>query len=208
MAYSLTDKAELDKYDVAILEEITKNPFVSHNELKRRLGNERHIMATRTFDHHIQRLVKDERIMVKPQGNKKLYRLNTPIEKSKMIESTIEFVCLTEMTIGLFEKKYSKIDLKTKTGMLLSYVNQLTGNVGLMALLPCVTLDPKDRQLSLELIARFQDCLFRLFTLVLKDPDMKAIATVLFSKLSGMQQIKDTPSVEMLKHAEQTSTQS
>lgn len=78
MTYIKNTENELDNPDYReslILEEIGKQPRIHHNALKKIIVEDGQVMATKTFDKTVHHLIKEQRIIVEEDGNKKRYFL-------------------------------------------------------------------------------------------------------------------------------------
>jgi len=194
------DENHFDEYDIAILDEVARNPMIHSNGLRKRLVDEQRAMSARTLDIHKLRLIKQGHLAEKPHGVKKrLYRVRPRMDSASMRQFARDYATMTESNIDLIQKAYPKMPQKDKIMTLLLYLSDLRNDMGRTAMYPCFTSDPQDFKLMLELILRYQACVSKIFKLLEHDPDKEAIMSVLMNRLSDFQASKEPYFIKMME---------
>lgn len=171
--------------EVKILEIISKNPDIHHNELLR-IIEEKKLMAKRTAEKNIRFLLERGIIISHEVGNQKQYAVNVGVEQfdpEKLEKSIIIWSKFDAKELEKLEKVFPKLSIEHKAGESLMLIKLVMQNIAQLSLLNSLH-DPKQELYKKEII-QLKKSIRKIIDTIRKDKDYKIIYPLIMEQAAS-----------------------
>lgn len=162
--------------EFAILEEIKRQPRISHNNLKKILV-ERGDMAGKTFDKLITQLSSDRRIATEQDGNKKRYSIpSAKLNSNDFRKDIVTGASMTEYHMGRLRQEYSSLHAIDKAMTAMFAFKCCADTLRVISTASAFIKKPKG---DIVIEKRIQEYIKEIAEIVSRDPDSDIVLPVL-----------------------------